>query len=81
MLRMTIGTGQGESDWQGNVRKCLDANIDTVIVAPTRPDVRSSILASAERLGVPDSVQIVTPAEVWRRLRGMPSPRPHRESS
>ena len=35
--RIGIEVETGKSDWKGNVRKCLDAGLDKVIVAGTRP--------------------------------------------
>lgn len=59
----------GKSDWEANVRKCLGARIDRILVAVTRASVFKEISAALAASEFPDSVKVVRAEEFLRRVR------------
>lgn len=62
--RITVEVETGRSNWRSNVRKCLDANIDIVIVATTQSHLRTPIHTASRLLGSTERIRVLKAAEV-----------------
>ena len=63
--RIAIEVETGKSDWRGNVRKCLEAGLDQVLVSPTRPSATKGMNLDTLELA---KVQLVSSHVVGSRL-------------
>jgi hypothetical protein len=68
-MEIAIEVETGKSDWQGNVRKCLEGGMNQVIVVPTRAAVFRRMKAAGEQESAKGRVHIISPDRVPEFVR------------
>jgi len=66
--RIAFEVETGKSDAAANVRKCLAAELDKVVIVATTKNARRAIAAAME---IPDGCILATGPQVLRRLKSL----------